>query len=524
MQSSTIAVPSSESLVNVLRQPTLYGKHVSSVECIETHISWVFLTDQFAFKLKKPVRFDFLDFSTAALREQACREELRLNRRLARDVYLDLVPVAIENNQFHLGSGGKIVDWLVKMRRLPADRALDQLVKSRTISSNQVEQIAHLLGDFYAQLPPICIRTEDYLDELAHHLRDNEHQLLDTRHDLDITAIERIHEAQWRYLTLARDILASRVLDGRIVEGHGDLRPEHIYLTPHPVIIDCIEFNRDYRILDVADELSFLTMETARLLAPWIGESVLTTYSKCTGDHPPPNLLAFYSAYRACVRAKVLVLRAGQLAGAKRDQSTTDARCYLDLADNFARKIGPPLLIVVRGRSGTGKSTLAATVAERLHITHLQTDAIRQELLGADPAAAYGAGAYRTECRDAVYHEMLRRADAILTDGKSAVLDGTFLASKWRLEALESAAKHSAKPVFLHCECSPQLAMERIQLRANRPAVLSEARAEIYARQTADEETDPSSVVSHSLNTANPLPKLLEEAIALIKASYANIH
>ena len=522
MQYSTLALPRSETLVEFLQQPSAYQGQVNSIECIQTHISWVFLTDQFAFKLKKPVRFGFLDFSTVALREQACREELRLNRRLARDIYLDVVPVSLHGKQLHLGRGGKVIDWLVKMRRLPAGAACDRMVRSRTISSSQVTQVAQLLTDFYAQLPPICIKTKDYLDELAHHVRDNEQELLDPRHGLDGAAIEKAHESQWRYLTLAEEDLTSRVLDGRIVEGHGDLRPEHIYLTPHPVIIDCIEFNRAYRILDVVDELSFFAMETAKLNAPLTGESVLATYCNSSGDHPPARLLAFYAAYRACVRAKVLALRAEQLEGEQRDRSIAEARCYLQLAIKYAREIGPPLLIVVRGLSGTGKSTLAEALANHLHITRLQTDAIRQELLGADRTAEYGMGTYKMECRDAVYAEMLRRAAKRLAQGQSIILDGTFLSAKWRQAALEIAAQHSSQPVFLRCECSPQLAMERIRTRAD--TTISDARAETYTQQSAEEDPDPAGVTSHSLNSAEPLPKQFDAAVARIKASFANNH
>ena len=514
---------SEEGTTQFLQRPEIYVDGTAHVECIETHTSWVFLTHRWAFKLKKPVRFEFLDFSSLTLREQACREELRINRRLAPNVYIDVVPITVRGHQLKLGPPGQVVDWVVKMRRLPADQALDRLIKLRSVKNSDVEWIAQTLSEFYQQLPPVPLKTDDYLENIARHVRGNEVELLQARHDLDAESVERVHEAQRLLLALAPEILESRVLDGRIVEGHGDLRPEHVYLTLQPVIIDGIEFNREYRILDVADELSFFAMECAKLDAAWIGQHVLDRYRACAGDNPPATLIAFYKAYRACVRAKVSALRAEQLAGQPTRDALADARRYLNLASEFARGIGPPLMIVIRGRSGTGKSTLATAIAERLGITRLQTDVIRRQIQAASgQEPAYGQARYDMDSRQLVYNDMLRRADAILSQGRSVVLDGTFLLAGWRAQALDVARRCDALPAFFRCECPDEVALARIAQRAARGGEASEARAEVFQQQATNEEPDPAQIESIVVDTMAPLPEMLDGAIAELKLAFNN--
>jgi len=489
---------------------------------IETHISWVFLTDRFAYKLKKPVRFEFLDFSTLELREAACREEVRLNRRLAPHVYLGVTPIHQRNGRLRINGEGKTVDWLVKMQRLPAEHALDRVIASESVSRGHVDRIAKILIEFYQQLPPISLRTEDYQDEIQRHVSANEEELCQARHGFDRAVAVRVHQMQRRLLACWPELLSGRVVDGRIVEGHGDLRPEHIYLTPQPSIIDCIEFNADFRTLDIADELCFLTMECAKLGAEWIGQRIFDAYCRQCQDAPAARLVAFYKAYRACVRAKVAVLRADQLEASRREPALAEAERYLNLADRFAREIGPPLLIVVRGRSGTGKSTLAEAVAQRLGVSLLQTDKMRRELLGKNQTpVGYGQGKYNRENRELVYDVLLRRAEDILANGQSAVLDGTFLAASWRARADEIARRHGALPLMVHCTCAERVAKERIAARVRDGATLSEARDDIYAQQARDEEPDPPTLSALTVDTERPLPELVDSVIARIKATSA---
>jgi aminoglycoside phosphotransferase family enzyme len=306
----------------------------------ETHISWVFLTDRFAYKLKKPVRYDFLDFSTPQARRAACEAELRLNQRLARDIYLEVLPIARNlHGRLRWGGSSAPVDWVVKMRRLPADRMLDGLIRSGCLSNTDVDKLASTLARFFHEASPLVIAPGDYRQSLQDHVRGNRRELLAPSHALPAEMTKRIHAAQLRFLELQPDRFDERVCDGRVIEGHGDLRPEHICLLHQPVIFDCIEFNADLRRLDVADELSFLSMECDRLGADWVGDRVIQAYRRISNDPVAEDVLNFYKSYRACVRAKVAALRADQVQPAM-PHADPDSLAYLKLADRYAATLG----------------------------------------------------------------------------------------------------------------------------------------------------------------------------------------
>ena len=368
--------------VELLSRSSTYGERTGRVERLETHISWLFLTKRRVYKLKKPIRFDFLDYSTVQRRKRACEAEVQLNRRLAPHTYLGVMPlVRSPCGRLQLGGYGTPVDWVVVMRRLDADQSLDALIRSGRVTRQQVDQLATRLSDFYRQLPPLTIRAQEYRQRIEEHVRANRQSLLEAAGELDagavhrvhsgraagvspsgvldVGAVNRVHAGQLRVLTLAPDWLEDRACDGRVVEGHGDLRPDHIYFQPGPIIIDCIEFNAEFRQLDVLDELSFLAMECDIRQAGWIGRHILERYGQTNGDHPPEGLLSFYKCYRATVHAKVAALRAEQHPADPQASDWSLARQYVQLADTYAAGLGPPLLVVLRGPAGCGKSTLA---------------------------------------------------------------------------------------------------------------------------------------------------------------------
>ncbi len=298
----------------MLARPDAYASRPRAVEQVETHISWVFLTDRHAYKLKKPLKFDFLDYSTPELRRRACLQEVRLNRRLAPDVYLGVLPITRgPRGALQLNGWGDPIDWVVKMRRLPAERSLESLIIRGELTPPQVDRLGRWLIDFYQQLPPLSESADAYRGAIESHVLANRRELLRPEHRMTVALVKRVHTAQLRLLVLAPELLNERVCDGRIIDGHGDLRPEHVYLLPAPTVIDCIEFNDTFRRLDVLDELGFLAMECDRLGTPWVGRQLLERYFDVGGEHPHEALLNFYKCYRACVRAKVLALRSEQV-------------------------------------------------------------------------------------------------------------------------------------------------------------------------------------------------------------------
>lgn len=495
-----------------LRDGATWGCAGRAVEVIETHISWVFLTPRFAFKMRKPVRFDFLDFSTLALRKADCLQEIALNQRLAPHVYLGVCPLNQDaRGVVQLDGKGETVEWVVKMRRLPADAALDRRIERGILTRTDVDRVAHCLTEFYDRLAPIPMRTEDYRRQIEEHIRANLHELLQPDSGLDRATVQRIHAAQLRLVRLFPEFIEDRVRDGRIVEGHGDLRPEHIYLTPAPVVIDCVEFRREFRELDVLDELCFLAMECERLGAAHVGTQILEHYVRRAGDQAPAALTNLYRAYRACVRAKVHLLRARQLAAHEQAAARGDARDYLRLADRYAARLGRPFLLLVRGRSGTGKSSLASALADRLALEHLSTDVIRQELFGRPvESSRYMQHRYSPDNRQRVYDELAQRADELLSRGVSVVVDGTFLTRATRLPFLDLAHRRRAVSLVVQCTCPLPLAQQRIAARSAGPPQPSEAWPELAVLQSERDEHDLASWPQCQVDTQADLSELVQ--------------
>lgn len=508
------------SLVQWLSGGTLFGARAEQVSVVETHISWVFLTETRAYKLKKPVRYDFLDFTTLEARRRACEDEVQLNRRLATSVYLGVVAVTQNpDGCFELGGTGEPVDWLVMMRRLREFDALDSRIRSATVSADEVERVVALLGNFYRDAQRISLTPELYSERLEKHVRANHAQLLDSQAELVRTHIQRAHAAQLQVLQLRPELLAARVAGHWILDGHGDLRPEHVFLEDPPQIIDCIEFDPEYRQLDVADELSFLAMECERVAAYELGDRIMRDCLEMLGDRPPPAMIAFYKSYRACVRAKVKMLRTNQLAGPARDAKLIQARDYLRLADGYASRFRP-LLIVIGGLMGTGKSTLARELGGLFAAELLQTDALRREVQGpSEHPANYGEGPYRTENRAAMYNELFRRAAHLLSEGLSVVLDGTFLAGSLIYRAYELAQQHRATFLHVRCICPREVSVHRIANRRRRDLDPSEARPEFYDQQKQEQESPPANVSVQEVDSQQPL----QQQAAAVQSTLAGL-
>jgi len=303
------------------------------VEVVETHMSWVFLTPAHAWKLKKPERVDHVDLSSVEARHHHCRLELRLNRRFSHDVYLDVVALTEgAGGRLALGASGTTVDWLLQMRRLPRALMLDQALAGGRARPEDAQAIAEHLGGIYRACPPEPVGAEDYRARLARRIDSSLSELAAVApRELRREAAE-IARAQHAFLSLAAGLFDERVEDGRIVEGHGDLRPEHICLEAPPRVIDCLEFDRALRVTDCAAEIGFLALECERLGAPGWRELLLAAYGAACADSPPDALVHFHQSLHACTRAW-LALRHLR-AHAVRDPARWEplARDYLRLA------------------------------------------------------------------------------------------------------------------------------------------------------------------------------------------------
>lgn len=326
--------------VAFLSLPAAYRNATTRVEVVETHMSWVFLTEQYAHKLKKPVRYEFLDFRSLEARRLNCEEEVRLNRRLAPKVYIGTVPLVVGvERKLQLDGEGEIVDWLVRMRRLPSERMLDRAILQDKVQDLELQGVAQLLADFYRNAIRVAIPPPEYRRRLSDTVTENGHALLAPEFDLPADVVAGVCDRLRETLVDSSLLFDSRVQHRHVVEGHGDLRPEHIYLGPDPVVIDCLEFNRDFRILDWADELAFLAMECERLGSPESGNLILKTCCGELDDRPPAALIHFYKAHRALMRAKLTIFHL-------RDEDIRDpekwrlrAMEYLGLAKAYAGRL-----------------------------------------------------------------------------------------------------------------------------------------------------------------------------------------
>ncbi len=319
--------------VAFLSRPESYAEATKRVEVLETHMSWVFLTDTMAWKLKKPVRSRYLDFTTAAARRLDCEEELRLNSRLSDGVYLGLVALALDaRGGLCLGEGNNVVDWLVKMRRLPGDRMLDRLLRARTLQREDLVRTIERLARFYRDAVPVAMMPARYRAKFATEIDENRHELAAPVYGLPLESVEATCAQQLALLERERELFDERVVGGRIVEAHGDLRPEHICLDENPQIIDCLEFSRELRLLDPADELGFLALECERLGATELAAMIFSTYTTVTGDAPRAVLVHFYQSYRACVRAKIAIRHLADAAPRDPARWPAQACAYLALA------------------------------------------------------------------------------------------------------------------------------------------------------------------------------------------------
>jgi uncharacterized protein len=331
-----MAFPGIEDKVAFLSRPEAYPDRTHSVDIIQTHMSWVFLTDTHAWKLKKPVRTRYLDFSTPEARRRNCTREVRLNQRLTNDVYLGLVPLTINKlGKLQLDGRGKTVDSLVRMRRLPSDRMLDNLIARHAVAEKDIQKLANVLSEFYKNAAATSMTGKSYRRLLSGHLEDVRHALARTDYRLPTDLVESIVCSQLQFIEENAALLDARVQGRKIIDAHGDLRPEHICLEPHPVVIDCLEFNRELRTLDIASELMFLELECERLGNRNVGRQIFKRYTEATGDRPDASLLAFYKSYHACVRAKIAIWHLQDERVEQESRWIEKANRYLDLAGNM---------------------------------------------------------------------------------------------------------------------------------------------------------------------------------------------
>lgn len=337
--STNAAGPTLDAKVEFLSRPDAYRSLAGGVTPRETHMSWVFLAGDRVYKLKKPVRFPYLDFSTLARREAACRAELRLNRALAPDTYLDVLPLVGNGKGLAIGGEGPVVDWLVVMRRLDERFMLEPLLVERQVGVPQLDALVATLTEFYRSATPVFLSPAAHLADWKRSLANNRRVLLDPRFGIPPGRVRRIDRAQRQFLQRHGALIAARMRHRHIVDGHGDLRPEHIWLGDKVEIIDCLEFNARLRVVDPLDEVAFLVLECERLGAPWVAGYIERRMKRTPRDGPVDDLFTFYRCHRATLRARLAIAHLLEADSRTPEKWPRLAAMYLALAERSSRKL-----------------------------------------------------------------------------------------------------------------------------------------------------------------------------------------
>ncbi|MDZ7670786.1 MAG: AAA family ATPase [Gammaproteobacteria bacterium] len=509
-------------LTGLLREQA-YSHPCDAIELVETHISWVLLTGTFAYKVKKPVAFSFVDFSTLARRRHFCDEEVRCNRRFAPSLYLGVVPITLHGDgRVQVGkpgaaAAGEVLDWAVCMRQFPAERQLDRLLERDAVDGPMLARFGRRLAGQHAELP---VREFAGAELTARILG----PALENFDDIDALAWTEAHRevlARARQGTEVqarrhRELFVRRLETGRIRECHGDLHLSNLVLLDDGVAaFDCLEFNPDLRWIDPQSDVAFLFMDCLVRQRADLAYAFLGGYLDACGDYDGVPLLPFYAAYRSMVRAKVAALRREQ-AGEKQAQALEQrfARHAAWAADWLDRP--PGCLVLTCGLSGSGKSYLAERLAPRLPAIRLRSDVARKARAGLRPdqsaRAAVGEGLYQTGHTEAVYDWLAQTAADLLKSGEHVIVDATFLDEERRARYLEMADAQGARGSILYCDAPVATLRERVGARLQAGGDPSDADLTVLARQL--ENFRPPQTRTVRVDTRTPLDTAALDALA----------
>jgi aminoglycoside phosphotransferase family enzyme/predicted kinase len=497
------------------------------VEIRQTHISIVALVGDVVYKVKKPVDLGFLDFTTLDKRRIACLEEVRLNRRLAGDVYLGMVPIVRTPDGICVEGEGEPIEWAVKMRRLPDEASLLALLDRGKLTDVLLASLAERIAKFHAAADR---QTDGGFETIAANARQNfEQTAAHVGTTVSPAVFAAVRERTESCLGRLRPLMEARARRG-VPDGHGDLRLEHVYSFPGVtapndiIVIDCVEFNERFRRGDPVGDMAFLVMELYFRGRADLAEAFAGAYFRAAADDEGRDLLPFYVAYRSVVRAKVRGIELGEreIDAARRASSLVKARAHFLLAlGALAPGSARPALVLVGGLPGTGKSTVARSLAEQAGFEVIRSDVVRKELAGLQagvPAAdAWHGGIYTREWTERTYQACLDRAEAALLDGKRVIVDATFAEEALRARFMGAARALSVPAVGFVCQASAESVRERL---ARRRGDASDADFAIYerAKESWEAASEESRRALFDLDTERGAGDAVERALAALRA------
>ncbi len=477
--------------VHALLGPAAYPHQVGKLELLETHISWVVLTGPFAYKIKKGLNLGFLDFSTLAKRRFFCEEEIRLNGRLAPEIYLAAVPIRGTHDCPRLSGSGPVIEYAVKMRQFPQRDLLDRLVDRNQLRNEHVDAMASLVARFHERIPPAQPQTTFGRPAQVHapvddNVRQTRSRVDDARVRKRLDALRHWSDAAFKRLS---DHMQKRRSEGFIRECHGDMHLGNMALLHGRILIfDGIEFNDNLRWIDVMSEVAFLTSDLEYRARPDYAWRFLNGYLESTGDYAGLALLRYYQAYRAMVRAKVSCIRLHQpeLTDTDRAEGEKEFQRHLTQAEGYTRP-ARPFLVLMRGLSGSGKTVVSQRLLERAGAVRLRSDVERKRLFGLTPGdraeAGVGRGIYTPEASERTYHRLLTLACAVLRAGHPVIVDATFLRREQRDPFAALAGDLAVPCLVLELHAEPAVLRERVQKRLAAGTGASEAGVEVLEHQ-----------------------------------------
>lgn len=496
-----------------------------TIELRQTHISYLIFTPKFVYKIKKPVDFGFLDFTTLKKRKFFCEQEVILNKRLCPDMYLDVVEIREKDDVIKLApvgfkqgieGNGKAVEYAVKMKRLPSDKMMDVLLRKAVVTDETVERIAKILAEFHnkADTSP---RISEFgkISAIRQNTDENFSQTLPfVGKTINTERYERVKDYVGRFFKEHDKVFEKRSESGFIKDCHGDLHSEDICITNGIYIFDCIEFNERFRYSDTVADIAFLAMDLDFYNCHNLSKRFVDAYIKASKDSGALELLNFYKCYRAYIRGKVEGFKSQQkeVPEKEREYSIIKAKRYFYLADLYATGGFRPVVLVICGLTGTGKTTLARAFAEETGFKVISSDVVRKELAGISPIEKryeeFEKGIYTRGFTIKTYNEMMKKAEGFLQQGISVILDATFMVYVFRQMAVDLSKKTNANLFYVECVLADDIVKRRLEERSKKEGVPSDGRWEIYLKQKEQYEAISHQPKAFSIDTAFDIDKV----------------
>lgn len=512
-------------LVQALLTSEAYPHRPSKIELVQTQMSFIFLTGDYVYKVKKAVNLGYLDYTTLERRKHFCHQEVILNRRLCPEVYLDVVAISQEDGKVLIEGKKEAIEYAVKMRQLPQQRTMDNLLRNNQVTKEMIARVAQRIAEFHQSA-----ETNEEISgfgDLSVVVTNTEENFTQTEKYIGVSIPREKYDAIKSYtqdfINNNASLFGRRIKKGKIRDCHGDLHAAHVCFTDSICIFDCIEFNDRFRYSDVASEIAFLAMDLDYHGRPDLSQHFVATYQKISGDREMGQLIDFYKCYRAYVRGKVesFKLDDPHIPREEKEETLSKAIKYFDLAYSYI-KSEKPTLFITTGLIGSGKTVLAEALSQRRAMAVISSDDVRKRLANIPPDEhrfeEFDSGIYSSAFSRKTYDEMLRQAKQILKAGQSVIIDASFRKAKERRKAMKLAQEIGAAFKAIECRCNEETIKERLSHRFEESSI-SDGRLELLPQLKEDfEPVSEVALEDHIMvDSSRPVEETVKELLERIE-------